>query len=816
MGGDFTFKNDGSDTAFSETIGALNLRSGSLDLNTSRAGASGSSTLTFASLNRPDSGTVRFTGANLGEDARNQVRFTSAPTLTNGVMDTWATVDEDLATYGANGVTAFTGYTTATPTQLTSATTNYLMTSGGNIGTNSSRNVYTLNLKGGGFTLSGTNATTTVHGGLIMASGTGNKTLSFSNLTVGSGDSELIFNVTGNSNRILTVNSTIADNGAPLRLVKTGEGVVRLFSNNNYSGGLVINEGRARITTDGGLGTVPGAVDADNIQLNGGVLHLDVTSSTINLSANRGITVSEAGGQIQVGTNNASDPILNILGPINATGVLELAVNGNPGGGVLSTLNLGANGRSDTYSRGIFAVGPFDGIINILGNNTIGTIEMEGSTMTLTGNNTLTGNIRIDAGTLILDGSNTFSGDINLSAGQISLMTANALGGNPIEIALGNGNLILNGVGQTIREISGNALASIRNSSSTAAVVTFDIARNQTFSGTVSNGVGTGGLGLTKRGIGMLSLTNDGSDFNGVVRIEEGVLRVDNVGNAFFASSLGSASSTAASRLVIAGGALSFNNSGPVSTNRSLTIGAGANGATLLAEGPGRESVVNFGFFSPSGATDSPPVAFEGAGERTLTLGARNDGINTFNLILGDAGAGQPTSVRKIGFGQWALTRQNTFTGLTTVEDGELRVAANGALGAGVTGGGLGTELIGGRLLFNDVNYTTDEDIFFLGGSMQVVGGESTFGGRFVFNRGGTIFVDEGATLIHTGDISGNQALVHESPGTLILSGTRTTSGINRFVGTVAVREGTLILDYSTNDSSKMGGQLQLGGGRSF
>jgi autotransporter-associated beta strand protein len=312
----------------------------------------------------------------------------------------------------------------------------------------------------------------------------------------------------------------------------------------------------------------------------------------------------------------------------------------------------------------------------------------------------------------------------------------------------------------------------------------------------------------------MLSLNNDGSSFTGIVRIEEGTLRTDNIANAFFSSSLGTATSTDPSRLVIAGGALSFNNAGPVSTNRSITIGAGSMGAAIFAEGPGRESAVNLGFFSPSGTTDSPAVAFEGAGERTLTLGARNDGLNTFNLILGDAGAGQPTSIRKIGYGQWALTRDNTFTGLVTVEDGELRVIGDGALGEGVSGGGLGTEIVSGRLLFSDVNYTHDEDLFFLGGSMQVRGGESTFGGRFVFNRFGTIFVDEGATLTHTGDISGNQPLNFESPGTLVLAGSHTTSGINRFVGTVTIREGTLVLDYSTNNSSKLAGQLQMGGGR--
>ena len=809
LGGDFTFSNDGSNTAFAETMGALNLQSGSLNMTTSRAGATGSSALTFASLNRPGTATINFDGPSIGADVRNRVIFTAAPTLNDGIIGNWATVGAELATYGANGVTAFTGYDTAGATAWNSGSLNVKVTAAGtqNLGNNASRTVNTLNLQATGtVNINGTSTTLTVDGGLILTSGS-NTNLNVSTLRPGAGGGhQLIFNMEDAVGRLVNVNSTIADNGSPASVIATGAGRVALLSVNTYTGPTIINEGSIRITTDRSLGAVPVGVSANNIQLNGGNLHLNVNSGTTTLSSNRGLTVSEAGGRIEVGNTADDTATFEIFGPINATGVLDLAVRGDSSISTTSTLNLGNASSTNTFTGGLFSVGPYDGTTNVLGNNTIGHIEVEAGTINITGDNTLTGNIRISAGGLVLNGNNTFSGDVNLTSGRLELWSANALGSAPISLNLSDATLIL-GVDETIKSISSAALGVIENGSATDTTVTFSPVVNETFSGRLRDGSGGGDLSVTKTGEGMLSLTNEQSTYVGTTRIEGGTLRVRTIANALTSSSLGTALNTDPSWLVIDQGVLSFIPLRPIFSDRSFTIGAGPDGATLMAEGAGREAAVNIG-------RNSPAIGFEGAGSRTLTLASRNDGLNTLNLVLGDAGAGQATALRKIGYGQWVLGQTNTFTGVTTVEDGELRITADGALGAGVSGGGLGTILVGGRMIFDTVNYATNEDIFFDGGRLDVEGGDSTFGGRFVFSRGGTVYVNEGATLTHTGDISGNQALVFEAPGTLVLAGSHTTSGINRFTGTVAVREGTLILDYSTNDSSKMAGQLQLGGGR--
>ncbi len=128
-GGTLNFLGNGS-AASSETIGALFLNSGNSTINSSN-GTGQSAALTFTSLSRNPGATVNFTagaGQTLGT-ASNQVLFTDAPTLTGNIIKGGTTQDNNtnvtvggsaftnssgfnLATYGANGITALTTYQT--------------------------------------------------------------------------------------------------------------------------------------------------------------------------------------------------------------------------------------------------------------------------------------------------------------------------------------------------------------------------------------------------------------------------------------------------------------------------------------------------------------------------------------------------------------------------------------------------------------------------------------------------------------------------------------------------------------------------------
>jgi len=89
-GGKLRFAHPGGEADYSETLGALTVGLGSTAVETSQADEERTSDLTFASLARTGAGTVNFAGAGLGEDSRNRILFSAAPTLQNGIIGPWA------------------------------------------------------------------------------------------------------------------------------------------------------------------------------------------------------------------------------------------------------------------------------------------------------------------------------------------------------------------------------------------------------------------------------------------------------------------------------------------------------------------------------------------------------------------------------------------------------------------------------------------------------------------------------------------------------------------------------------------------------
>ncbi len=117
-GGVFSFTNLAGAVNYSESIGAVAVNSGALDVLTSQAALSQTSSLTIASLARSAGGTVLFSGTGLGATTRNSVSITSAGagwSLSNGIVP-WALMS-DGAAYSFVGSTtgtlaAYTGYFT--------------------------------------------------------------------------------------------------------------------------------------------------------------------------------------------------------------------------------------------------------------------------------------------------------------------------------------------------------------------------------------------------------------------------------------------------------------------------------------------------------------------------------------------------------------------------------------------------------------------------------------------------------------------------------------------------------------------------------
>ncbi|NCW28694.1 MAG: hypothetical protein EBV83_10485, partial [Verrucomicrobia bacterium] len=176
-------------TASSESLGTLSSNSGANVVQVTTSGQN--STLTFDSFSYPTGSTFLFradgTGAAFGTNA-NKVVFTTAPTLSNGLIYRSVVIDANgtnFSTYSANGVGAFTAYNTsnslltsaATDTSLltTSAVTNTrtlnaLATNGANVTVGAASGSQTLTLTTGGLLVAG--GTTSIARGLTLNAGT--------------------------------------------------------------------------------------------------------------------------------------------------------------------------------------------------------------------------------------------------------------------------------------------------------------------------------------------------------------------------------------------------------------------------------------------------------------------------------------------------------------------------------------------------------------------------------------------------------------------------------------------------------------------
>lgn len=517
------------------------------------------------------------------------------------------------------------------------------------------------------------------------------------------------------------ISNSPRDFGTPrsVSLVKAGAGSLRLNNPaNNYTGSTVISNGTLLVGGITSLGAIPNTFRADHFRIDGGNMQLarrtdNTTDTAVNSSTGlvpdkifdfndgmRGFTIGTAGGRLEVGVNNPNnnptgttgEPVVRatITNPIYAEGVLELAVRANAALGQFNTLTIGNSASTNTFLSGIRSEGGFPGIISINGNNTIGGLVLEGADMTLTGNNNFTDGIRLTSGTLTLTSANTFLGGqdfptINMTTGVLRIQHPQALGGGPIKAAMGNGGrILLIGNNQTISEISGGATSSIENQSASEATLTFDLSYNQTYAGQLNNGSGQGRLNITKTGPGTLNLTSVQSSFSGVVRINQGAIDVTTMPFYGVSSPLGSSSEIGgASQLVLDGGVLSFTLRAQQFTDRSFTLGAGANAGALVANGATRAARIimgaNFELFGE--LISSPSIGFEGTGSRVLTLGGNNVGLNTLALELGNKSLLEPSALQKIGPGVWLLDKANNYSGQTTIVDGVLMLQRNYSAG---------------------------------------------------------------------------------------------------------------------------------------
>lgn len=307
-GGALSFLGSGGATS-TETVGTITLAGGGSTINAVN-GAGQNATLTAAALVRTAGATVAFTGANLGT-ANNQLLFTAAPTLTNGILPYGTFGGTDFAEYGANGVAAFTAYNS------TGTAGGVVKLAAGDTDPVGGATVVAVIFAGGG-SLNG-EALRVTAGALLTAAGTvaANAPLAF-------GTAEAVLTTAAGATTTVAGAASIAGSGG---LIVAGGGTLNLNTRNAYTGGTTLNGGTLSLGTTG-------AVGAGTFTLASGTPQSTPAQTFSNALAFNASAVTFAGSAPLTCTGNAT--LTNPAGGANA-----LTLSGVVAGGAANLTKVG-------------------------------------------------------------------------------------------------------------------------------------------------------------------------------------------------------------------------------------------------------------------------------------------------------------------------------------------------------------------------------------------------------------------------------------------------------------------------------------------
>ena len=406
-------------------------------------------------------------------------------------------------------------------------------------------------------------------------------------------------------------------------------------------------------------------------------------------------------------------------------------------------------------------------------------------------------------GTLNLDWTDTTGTDtanFGGPAGTVALsgnVFANALNFNVGGYTLSEGTLTLAGSTPTINTVTGT---------------------------TTIGSVITGSAGLTKAGAGTLIFTG-ANNYTGGTTITGGTLQLgDGVTNAAFGTGTYSVGSGATLRYlraadvtaptwanVLGSGVLSLMtnraNSGTTNDWGQVALSTGFTGTLQIERG----RVFTSGTSSLGNA--SAVIIQSGAQLGTWNGGTYNQNLTIAGTGYGEAGYESALRLANAGF-TTTMNGTVTLSGAATIGSSGTGILNNAVSGAfDLT---FGTSSQGGKVVLNGTNTYSGNTIIAYG--TLEIGGTGTLGaGNYAGN------ISNAGAFLHTS--SSNQTLsgIISGAGTLTKSGpaTLTLSGANTYTGSTTLSGGTLVLDYSTNNNSKLsdsaalilnGGTLTLAG----
>jgi autotransporter-associated beta strand protein len=446
------------------------------------------------------------------------------------------------------------------------------------------------------------------------------------------------------------------------------------FTNNFVIGGLGWNE------TSGYLGALR--------------LNSTTISGTIALTADTRIT--------SAGTSTLSGIISGgfgmdffedtVIGTISLTGVNTYTgttiVNSMGSGTTFPNLIVG----NDT------ALGTTAGGTIVYGTGTTGT----GSTLTLATGFTVTGE------TLTLDPT--------INGYRASLQTSGT--------ATWDGNLEVAGTGGFLQLYSntGGNLTIGSNDSDTVTGTNTLVVRG-VGNGTINSALNMAG-GITKTDAGTWTIASNNNSFTGMPAAASGILSVGSIADAGLNSALGAGTSITLGQNSAAAGRLQFTGASGGSSNRSLFINNGTNGAGVIENTVSGQTLTLSGALTVATPANACSLTLTGAGNGTMSGGIAGSPLMTLN---------------KTGLGTWTISGTATHTGTTAIGDGTLVFTT------------VSQSLTGGLTFGTTAGSTTT-------GSLDLSTASATFAGPMLVQTNSatanTITIGSGQTLATNGNVT--------------------------------------------------------------
>jgi len=674
-------------------------------------------------------------------------------------------------------------------------------------------------------------------------------------ITVNSGSSGTMNLSLGTITR--TAGSSIAFTGPASGNITTTQADGRIL-------GATFTSGSSGVTTWAGVtsGTL-GAYTGDTLYVGGNIssnafsnLYIDNTTSG-NVSQGAGSTnlatlsfLDAADRTVVVGAGNT----LLLSGP--AGGVQNISTAGN--------LTIGAPGNAGSITAGTTGAHEF--------------IITNGSTSSLlTINSVIVNNVGgspvlniTGPGRTVLTGNNTFTGATNLNGGILEIQNDNALGTTAGATIIAQGatlglsggittaeNISINGAGfgdgGVLRNVSGNNTLSgtitvssgsrINSDAGTLAITgnfNNNSAQTLTFGGagnsTLANPISTNAAPLIKDGSGTLTLLASGIvATTGAVTVNNGTLRYnanDAIGSgnltvnggtfdlSTFSDTVGAVTISAGS--IIGSGTLT-GTSYTSSDGGTISANLGNTAAALTKRGNGTLTLAGTSAYTGTTTIHAGVLNITGdltGGTAITLLGPQSGtgGTGSFTQSAASVISGA-TSITWAGnmdtITSSTLAGNNSYTGVTNVQKGVLRVLHSNALGSTdngtfVTQAGVSALELAGDISIGAEALSINGTGISNGGVLRNISGNNSYGGAITIGGATTRINSDDGTLTLTGNItSTNQALIIGGAGNTAVTstialgntagtltkdgtGTLTLSGSNTYTGNTTGSAGTL------------------------